>query len=428
MAKVNATGTALVYAGYIGGAATMTGYGIAVDGAGNAYVTGYTSSDQATFPVTGGPDLTFNGGYDAFVAKVNAAGSVLVYAGYIGGADGDGGCGIAVDGAGNAYVTGYTGSGQATFPVLGGPDLTFNGGDYDAFVAKVNGTGTALVYAGYIGGASDDIGHGIAVDGAGNAYVAGYTDSDQATFPVTGGPDLTYNGAYDAFVAKVGEQSAIRAKRAGIRPLVDGDVSEWSGLDATFLNKDTAHTIVGDVPSYADLSTALRIAWTPDTLYVEATIADDVLIGNNGLPVYWDDVLELGFGTLTSPPTVHNISLCVDGRVTKDGNPISGVTFVTRTMSGGWQLEAAIPTGPAGPGHPRRRPAIALQLRALGQRPVQQLLRPDPHVLAERHGQLVQVRLGRPAPERGGLRLPGRHLPAADHAKVVTMDEKVPGT
>jgi Beta-propeller repeat len=207
VAKVNAAGTALVFAGYIGGSSYDYGSGIAVDTNGNAYVTGSTDSDQATFPVTVGPDLTFNGGIftaDAFVAKVNAAGTALVYAGYIGGAGFDQGAGIAVDTNGNAYVTGYTNSDQSTFPVLGGPGLTF-GGFYDAFVAKVNAAGMALVYAGYIGGSGDDEGYGIAVDGAGNAYVTGSTTSDQATFPVTVGPDLTYNGGYsDAFVAKVG--------------------------------------------------------------------------------------------------------------------------------------------------------------------------------------------------------------------------------
>ena len=75
-----------------------------------------------------------------------------------------------------------------------GPDLTYNGGTYDAFVAKVNAAAPALVYAGYIGGSGDDDGYGIAVDGAGNAYVTGFTDSTEATFPVTVGPDLTYNG------------------------------------------------------------------------------------------------------------------------------------------------------------------------------------------------------------------------------------------
>ncbi|MBA2590790.1 MAG: SBBP repeat-containing protein [Gammaproteobacteria bacterium] len=205
VAKVNASGTALVYAGYIGGDTTDFGLGIGVDKKGNAYVTGRTSSTEASFPVKGGPDLTFNGVDDAFVAKVNASGTALVYAGYIGGDDGDGGFGIAVDKKGNAYVTGFTFSTEASFPVKGGPDLTFNSGG-DAFVAKVNASGTALVYAGYIGGGDFDAGSGIAVDKAGNAYVTGETGSTEASFPVKGGPDLTFNGdidAVDAFVAKV---------------------------------------------------------------------------------------------------------------------------------------------------------------------------------------------------------------------------------
>jgi len=203
VAKVNAAGTALVYAGYIGGADGEFGHGIAVDAAGNAYVTGYTQSDQATFPVTVGPDLTYNGGGDAFVAKVRADGTGFVYAGYIGGAGWDPAYGIAVDAAGNAYVVGTTTSDQSTFPVLVGPGLTFNGAE-DAFVAKVRADGTGLVYAGYIGGAGNDYGLGIAVDAAGSAYVTGSTGSDESTFPVTVGPDLTYNGAAsDAFVAKV---------------------------------------------------------------------------------------------------------------------------------------------------------------------------------------------------------------------------------
>jgi hypothetical protein len=207
VAKVNASGTALVYCGYIGGSGDEKGNCIAVDGSGNAYITGDTSSNQATFPVAGGPDLTYNGSVDAFVAKVNASGTALVYCGYIGGSGDDSGVGIAVDGSGNAYVAGYTGSTQATFPVIGGPDLTFNGGA-DAFVAKVNASGTALVYCGYIGGSGDDYGYGIAVDGSGIAYVTGETNSNQATFPVVGGPDLTYNGGDDAFVAKVNASGA----------------------------------------------------------------------------------------------------------------------------------------------------------------------------------------------------------------------------
>jgi len=207
VAKVNASGTALVYCGYIGGSGDDYGYAIAVDGSGNAYVTGDAYSTEATFPVIGGPDLTHNGGYDAFVAKVNASGAALVYCGYIGGSNDDYGYGIAVDGAGNAYVTGDACSTEATFPVIGGPDLTHNG-IYDAFVAKVNASGTALVYCGYIGGSSYDYGYGIAVDGSGNAYVTGETSSTETTFPLVGGPDLTHNGSYDAYVAKVNASGA----------------------------------------------------------------------------------------------------------------------------------------------------------------------------------------------------------------------------
>mgnify|MGYP001247327490 FL=1 len=109
--------------------------------------------------------------------------AVLVYAGYIGGADADLGYGIAVDESGSAYVTGLTDSDQATFPVTSGPDVTFNGADVgDSFVAKVNAAGTALVYAGYIGGAGWDKIHGIAVDGAGEGYVGEASRSRQTPY------------------------------------------------------------------------------------------------------------------------------------------------------------------------------------------------------------------------------------------------------
>ena len=207
VAKVTAAGTGLAYCGYIGGWANQEGRAIAVDGSGNAYITGNSAEDD--FPFKVGPGLTSRGMYDAFVAKVNAAGSDFVYAGYIGGLNDDVGLGIAVDGAGNAYVTGYTDNSEASFPVTVGPDLTWNGGSSDAFVAKVNADGSALGYCGYIGGGpsglgpGNDRGNGIAVDPLGNAYVTGQTDSSEASFPVTIGPDLTWNGGNDAFAAKV---------------------------------------------------------------------------------------------------------------------------------------------------------------------------------------------------------------------------------
>jgi hypothetical protein len=147
--------------------------------------------------------LTYNGGvHDAFVAKVNAQGSALVYCGYIGGASGDGCNAIALDGFGNAYLAGRTGSDEASFPVKIGPDLTHNGNG-DVFVAKLNGQGTGLDFCGYIGGASSDDCTKIAVDQSGNIYVAGETESSQSSFPVKVGPDLTYNGKIDAYLARV---------------------------------------------------------------------------------------------------------------------------------------------------------------------------------------------------------------------------------
>jgi hypothetical protein len=205
----------LFWAGYIGGGRDdigtedlLTSGHIAVDIQGQLYVSGETQSREATFPdgdgfgSLPGPDQTQNGDWDAWVAKVAADGSGLLYAGYIGGSGLDFGFGMAVDGEGNAYITGHTNSTEVTFPDKLGPDVTFNGG-LDAFVAKVNPLGTALVYAGYVGGVGEDRGLGVKVDSTGSLYVIGATASSEATFPVTVGPDLTHNGLFDAFVAKV---------------------------------------------------------------------------------------------------------------------------------------------------------------------------------------------------------------------------------
>jgi hypothetical protein len=233
VAKVNASGASLAYCGYIGGSSWESGIGIAVDAAGNAYITGYTASDEWSFPVLVGPDLSHNGGdEDAFVARVNAAGSRLDYCGYIGGSSRDLGRGIAVDTAGNAYVSGETSSHEATFPVLVGPDLSYNGGDKDAFVARVDADGSGLDYCGYIGGSGDDRVHdAMAVDGVGNAYISGITDSTEASFPVAVGPDLSYNGGStygdDAFVAKVSSPDLVFTDG-----FESGDISAWTALIA----------------------------------------------------------------------------------------------------------------------------------------------------------------------------------------------------
>ncbi len=183
------------------------GYGIAVDGAGSAYVAGDAISTQASFPVAVGPDLTHNGAIDAFVAKVNAAGTgarVLRLHRRV--ERTTTAAAIAVDSGGGAYVTGDTKSDEATFPVLLGPDLSYNGGDAATATpssprsppaARASTTAATSAARGTTPGC------GIAVDSAFTATVTGYTNSTEASFPVTVGPDPTHNGGNDAFVARV---------------------------------------------------------------------------------------------------------------------------------------------------------------------------------------------------------------------------------
>ena len=171
--KLNAAGAALIYATFLGGSGTDSGYGVALDASDAAYVTGDTGSSN--FPTTFGAfDRVYNGGaYDAYIVKLNAAGAALIYATFLGGNNGDAGSSIAVDTSGAVYVTGYTESSDfSTTP--GAFDTTFNLG-IDVSVAKLNSTGTALTYATFLGGSDYDYGLGIAEDEDGAAYVTGRT-------------------------------------------------------------------------------------------------------------------------------------------------------------------------------------------------------------------------------------------------------------
>jgi hypothetical protein len=211
VAKLNPTGSALVYSTYLGGSVGEEGRRITVDSGGNAYVTGGTQSTD--FPTTPGAFQTVCGGsssgefncFDTFVSKINPAGSALVFSTYLGGTGDESGSGIAVDGSGGVYVTGGAGP---NFPVTPGAfQTTYGSGSDDAFVSKINPSGSALVYSTYLGGSADDNGTGIAVDSTGSAYVGGITYS--ANFPVTSGAFQTVcgggckNGGANAFVAKI---------------------------------------------------------------------------------------------------------------------------------------------------------------------------------------------------------------------------------
>lgn len=191
--------SSLLYATFLGGSGADKGYDLAVDNAGNAYVIGHTYG-SGTFPTTPGAFDTTYSGEEAYVVKLNAAGSSLVYATFLGGGSVvDEGRGIAVDGDGNAYVIGDTWS--SDFPTT---SLSFNPtyhGNGDTFIVKLNSSGSNLIYSGFLGGTIDDYSRSIAVDGGGNAYVTGWTNSSD--FPTTPGAfNTTYYGS-DAFAAKI---------------------------------------------------------------------------------------------------------------------------------------------------------------------------------------------------------------------------------
>ena len=260
----------LDYSTYLGGTLDDGGNGIAVGSDNYAYVTGHTESGN--FPTKGAYQGVLAGQYDAFVTKLAQDGKTLVYSTYLGGSDDDEAYKIAVDAGGNAYVTGYTESGN--FPTknpfqgglsgvadifvtklspagnvlvystyLGGEDIdwgyaialdtdnyayvtgftqslvfptqnpyqpAFGGGVQDAFVTKLSQNGASLVYSTYLGGSGDDLGEGIAVDSNDNAYVDGYTDSNLPTpFPTTGGAyQVVFGGEVDAFVTKLAQDGA----------------------------------------------------------------------------------------------------------------------------------------------------------------------------------------------------------------------------
>jgi hypothetical protein len=188
----------LVYSTYLGGTLSDYPFGIAVDSAGNAYITGWTNSTD--FPTAGAIQSSFGGSSsDCFVTKLNAAGNALVYSTYLGGTGGDEALAIAVDSVGNAYVTGDTAS--ANFPKVSAFQTTLRGAG-NAFVSKLNAAGNALLYSTYFGGSANlELGYGIAVDSAGNAYLVGTTDA--ANFPTKNALQAAYGGNHDGFVAKL---------------------------------------------------------------------------------------------------------------------------------------------------------------------------------------------------------------------------------
>jgi Big-like domain-containing protein/beta-propeller repeat-containing protein len=300
--KLNPAGNALVYSTYVGGSGFEVGYGIAVDASGAAYVTGQT--DSTNFPTTPGAfQTTSGGGYDAFVTKLNPAGSALVYSTFLGGSSTDVGQGIAMDGLGDAYVTGATDS--TNFPTTPGAFQTTLGGGYDALVTKLNPAGNALVYSTFLGGSSTDAGQGIAVDGLGDAYVTGSTDS--TNFPTTPGAfQTTLGGSYDAFVTKIADKHS------------------------------TTTSVICSPPSVPVNSSTTCTATVSDTSVSPTTPTGTVSFSSSGTGTFSGSPCTLGLGqcSVTYTPTgvgtgTHTITATYAGDATHA--PSSGTTTITVT-------------------------------------------------------------------------------------------------
>ena len=199
LTKLSSAG-AKAFSTFLGGWGFDHAGGIALDSTNNIYIAGGTTSTN--FPVLGAIQAVNGGGQDAFLTKINAAGSAIVYSTYLGGTGGDAqnpeeANAVAVDSSGNAYIAGTTNS--TNFPVTAGAFQASFSAVQDAFAAKVNPAGNALVYSSYLGGSAFNWANGIVVLASGVAYVAGYTSSFD--FPVVVPVQASFGGLYDAFIS-----------------------------------------------------------------------------------------------------------------------------------------------------------------------------------------------------------------------------------
>ena len=296
VAKFNTAGSALVYSTYLGGSTPGNGTGdsanaIAVDGTGSAYVVGATSASDfptvaAVQTVNRAVGLSHGGVGNAFVTKFNANGSALVYSTYLGGSVNDSGRAVAVDAQGNSYVAGYTQS--SDFPTTNAWQAANKavGGGANAFVTKLNATGSAFVYSTYLGGINDEA-NAIAVDLSGNAYVAGSTFSNN--FPLADALQSTNKGAnhgssnafisvfdatgltlkFSTYLGGSGSVSAIQPD-CNCAPIYDGDSAAGIAVDARgnlYVAGSTYSTDFPTAMAFQDTNTATNTG-TSGTAFV----------------------------------------------------------------------------------------------------------------------------------------------------------------
>jgi hypothetical protein len=288
-AKINSTGTNLIYSTYLGGNSWEFASGIAVDKNDNVYVTGETGSND--FPTTPGAyDTNFNGGRDIIVTKINSNGTQLLYSTYLGGSKDDG-CfaedGIAIDSNGNAYITGYTASND--FPSTPDAfDTSFNEGiypdyeyDYDAFLTILNTLGNNILYSTFLGTRKTDVSYAITLDNKRNVYITGETNSNN--FPTTPGAfDLSYNGGLsDLFIAKFAFKADVVIGQG--RKSVSNNLSyiiDYNALDGTVLKSwDVFSPSPGNPDIYPNTNGELSVAKGD----VDGDGEPEIIVGQRGI-------------------------------------------------------------------------------------------------------------------------------------------------
>ncbi len=267
--KLSSTG-AVVYTKLLGGSGIDFGQGIKVDSSGNTYIIGNTTS--STFPIVNGfqtncSTCTTTTEADAFVAKLNAAGTTVLYSSFLGGDSLDQGRGIAIDGAGKMFVIGTTDSTDfpttADAPAPTDPD---SGNFKDAFVSEVDPTKsgpTSLIFSTYLGDASDDVGNGIALDSSGNVFVIGETDFTDTPSGVPGF-QTTNAGGTDAFIAKfnLSTKDYVFATFLGGSSDEDGAAIAVDSAGNAFVTGDT---ISSDFPTMNAVDNTFNTSGSPDT-------------------------------------------------------------------------------------------------------------------------------------------------------------------
>lgn len=267
--KLNPSGTKLAYSTFLGGSVVDAAQSIALDSSDNAYLTGSTTS--LNFPTTTGAYQTAckscltNKTSNAFVTVVNMAGTAYVYSTFLGGNGTDVGTGIAVDSSGDAYLTGSTTS--ANFPTQSALQSVY-GGSTDAFVTKLNPTGSALLYSTYLGGSGFDAGAGIAIDTAGDAYVTGQTSSSQTgliAFRLANPIQASLKGPSDAFVSEFNPSGSALIFSTYLGGSLAEDLGATGGIavdkPGTFIYV-TGNTASTDFPLQSALQTALGSSGT----------------------------------------------------------------------------------------------------------------------------------------------------------------------